>query len=416
MIEEIKTRSLGVIPKLNIKYETACEYMDIFFSCFDNKFFSEASYNTNPITKKIQYKHPLVNSLLITDPKNSELGIVELLEIGLYLREFYKDKNIKFCLSCLKNASFFESTLLQLAFAFRLKKSGSDVNLEPITERGKSDILFKFDEKTYIAECYRINKTFLDYIGRLQFDLADFLFSKVSKSKKFCFTIEINTIITPHGIRRLTRQMEQALTTFFTNNLLKMEIKIDKHIFGIQDITGIEPDPHFDFSNGQKFPEFVGKPAHNGCVCQVQYNARTVFEVSKMKAKEGVRGNRLFVWENFKRDLHKNAFNILKDKLNSKLKQTKINDPTVGRILIAEFPFGLFFEGRLESRHEEILKQAERNFENISCIILCERRANEINRFGYRAMFLPSGNKVSFPERLYQNLLQLEMGDIFKAR
>jgi len=92
--------------------------------------------------------HPLLKRITFSPP---EVGSGELLELGVYLSEFAADPAVTKILASRKNVKEYESTLFHLAIAYRLRRAGCKPTLEPKTDRGRSDILFTFEDRTYIA-------------------------------------------------------------------------------------------------------------------------------------------------------------------------------------------------------------------------------------------------------------------------
>ena len=138
--------------------------------------------------------------------------------------------------------------------AFRVKKIGTDVKLEPPTRRGKADLSFIFNGNKYIGECYRIGKTFLNYFGELKFTLFDQLLKNVPKGKIYTFTIKIDSILTFDGMRRLLKRSKLILNEFNNRtDLARADFIYLNHRIGVEDITDYSEDPDFIFKENGDF-------------------------------------------------------------------------------------------------------------------------------------------------------------------
>ena len=140
MFNELRSIVGQGVRLLGIKETVGNELADIAFSALGREFFESVLYKTNRVTRKKEISHPLIRAL--SGGNVSELGASELLEIGLYLKCLLNDPRISDCITTLKIPAQYESTLFQLAMAYRLKMVGCEVRLEPRTVRGRSDIEF----------------------------------------------------------------------------------------------------------------------------------------------------------------------------------------------------------------------------------------------------------------------------------
>ena len=157
-MQELQQRILSEAVKLPFTIDKVKELTDIALSALGIEFFKNIKYKNERITGERLISHPLLRVLNTTN--GYEAAISELMEIGLYLREFCYDQAIAECINNLRLDTQYESTLFQISFAYRFKKLGFKVKLEPATTRGKSDIFLDNGQNRYMVECYRINKTF----------------------------------------------------------------------------------------------------------------------------------------------------------------------------------------------------------------------------------------------------------------
>lgn len=96
-------------------------------------------------------EHPFIRLLKV--PGESQIS--ELAELVTYLKKLRETKGLIEVISNLKHGKSYRSAFIQLAFAHRFSMIGSEnVELEPVTDQGKSDIYFEYDGKPYLAEVF----------------------------------------------------------------------------------------------------------------------------------------------------------------------------------------------------------------------------------------------------------------------
>jgi hypothetical protein len=103
--------------RLDLPRSTLNTLSDIALSALGSTWLGGHITTANRISNKPEYRHPLIRDLVGAAP---EIGIAELVELGLYLKQFANDPEIGLCLDSLRSPSQYESTLLQLAMAYRL--------------------------------------------------------------------------------------------------------------------------------------------------------------------------------------------------------------------------------------------------------------------------------------------------------
>lgn len=85
------------------------------------------------------------------------------------------------------------------------------------------------------------------------------------------------------------------------------------------------------------------------------------------------RGSRLLIWNKYRDKIRKYPYEILRNKINTKFKQTKVDDKRVGRVLLVHMPFGFWLSA--DKIHKQLIDGATRNFENVSAIIITGRES-----------------------------------------
>lgn len=96
--------------------------------------------------------HPIADALVVA----GESQISDLFELAIYLKELASVPGLQEVVHSLRAPLQYETSLVQLAFAYRLKKLGvENIILEPNSANNrKADIGFTFLEKSYLVECY----------------------------------------------------------------------------------------------------------------------------------------------------------------------------------------------------------------------------------------------------------------------
>lgn len=88
-----------------------------------------------------------------------ETQVKAMFELGIYLRQLATVPKLLDVIRQLKNKDDFDSAFIQLAYGFRFLKIGAtEIAFEPdIDNGGKADIIFKFSNQSYLAECFPIS-------------------------------------------------------------------------------------------------------------------------------------------------------------------------------------------------------------------------------------------------------------------
>jgi len=137
--------------ELGLTTEFVDEHISIFVAAIGANWLATASTDVPPGIPIPFPRHPLGHIVSTAGPEQ----VAEALELGEYLKALYAAPNISAVLTALK-AQYYQ-TLLQLAFAARLRRAGvQDLKLEPPASEGRlSDLTFQYDGATYRAECFR---------------------------------------------------------------------------------------------------------------------------------------------------------------------------------------------------------------------------------------------------------------------
>ena len=77
------------------------------------------------------------------------------MELAIYLKQLFQVAGLHDVIrSSLRANNKFNSALLQLAWAYRFRKLGAEIQLEPPAASGQGDILITWRNKKYTVECY----------------------------------------------------------------------------------------------------------------------------------------------------------------------------------------------------------------------------------------------------------------------
>ena len=167
----VETCRLPSLPATRLR-----QLADIFSAAVGVEFLSNPPTKRDPISGRARVRHRLLR--MLASSKDATFAVSELAEVGLYLETFASDSQIRACVDGLRND--YESTLFQLAMAYRLCAAGcTTVHLEPETARGRADVAFTYDGIPFVAECYRLSKGLSDYFAEAQHALYDRLLELV---------------------------------------------------------------------------------------------------------------------------------------------------------------------------------------------------------------------------------------------
>ena len=153
-----------------------------------------------------------------------------------------------------------------------------------------------------------------------------------------------------------------------------------------------------------------GKEKADACIVQKTVWVQSIFEASDASEDKTTRGSRLFIWDKYRNKTQQYPYDILESKLHKKFKQTKVDDRLVGRILLVHMPFG-FYQSAKE-KHQKLIQDATRNFENVSAIIITSKESGR-GRFMYNGVVLGSMTGIALPPNVLEKLNLIETMDLF---
>ncbi len=413
MHEEIAIQVERLCSRITLDRQLAHELADLVVAALGREFFETPKLARDPITGERTLAHPLLRTIGLSSD-TPELGVGELLELGLYLRAFALDPSINCILANLRTAREYDSTLFHLAIAYRLHCAGCAPTLEPRTDRGRADIQFNFEDRIYVAECYRMRQSFFEHVGEFESALANRLFDKTPQGKRYRFTIDINSPLTYDGMRRLLRKADDLILLFHTRGDVKLIQRHDSHLLGVEDITNVNPDPDYD-DDPDVSPRALGANEADLIICRSSLVAGNVFEVAYDVSRRMTRHSRALIRRGYERHWPKDPYLILEGKLGHKLKQTKVAEAGYGRMLFVQFPWGLNLDRTgTVGAHKRLQAGFVRNFPEVGAVMLLERRPSA-SHFGYHGPALLGSEEVAIPNSLIDRLNQIEIAGLFNT-
>ncbi|WNG21012.1 hypothetical protein [Cystobacter fuscus] len=151
-LEFFRLRALANAHPMRIKAELVNESLSILCASFGTEWLCACVNDVKKASIFPDRKHPLGRFLHVA----GEPQIAEVIELGRYLLAFSSSPAFGTIVSTLAAPSQYQSTLLQLATAYRLRRAlNVDVHLEPPAQNGRlGDISFEYASNRYNAECY----------------------------------------------------------------------------------------------------------------------------------------------------------------------------------------------------------------------------------------------------------------------
>jgi hypothetical protein len=97
--------------------------------------------------------HPLIHKLRMGQPPQ----VSAVVELGLYLTEFFAAPHAAEIIQRMKDAAHFDNAVFELAVAYRFSKVGGSCEFQPMTGSGIADLHVDYGGNAWIIECSRQN-------------------------------------------------------------------------------------------------------------------------------------------------------------------------------------------------------------------------------------------------------------------
>ncbi|MFP2908479.1 hypothetical protein ACLESD_26175 [Pyxidicoccus sp. 3LFB2] len=151
-LEFFRLRALANAHPMRIEADLVNESLSILCASFGTEWLCACVNDVKKGSIVPDRKHPLGSFLHVA----GEPQIAEVIELSRYLLTFSNSPAFGTLVRTLAAPSQYQSTLLQLAAAYRLRRSlNVDVHLEPPAQNGRlGDISFEYASNKYNAECY----------------------------------------------------------------------------------------------------------------------------------------------------------------------------------------------------------------------------------------------------------------------
>ncbi len=363
----------------------------------------------NEVFNGVRNQHALIPQP--THPFDTLFGVagdcqvVELMELGVYLKRLAYTPNLVDVINVMKN--HYSTGLLQLAFAFRFQRAGATkIELEPATDRGRSDIYFMYEGRPFLVECYVPN--ILDKTNSLE-NLRKFAQLVLSA----CNSLSLRLRVCIRLKRSISIKESKQLGTRLANGI---KVLSAPHVLSIDDelalceIRPIEPaDDEADRPRRLNPQELREAPD-----AVIPSYAVPVSDIQKVRLGEEPRRqerSRLVIWrpEAERQELSEDEYvAALEKRISEKLKQTKRASDNPGRIVIAQ----LAKFGNDEAKALIVSRRLQQilipRHENISALMLVHRRWVNGHRYQYRGTILGGRDERSFPKTLYEKIYSQE--------
>lgn len=410
ILEKWNLRALSLAAKMNYDPALPIETAGILKTLFGEQWLTQSTDTKYPAVPFPHRQHPIGSALHIA----GENQIIEMLELAEYIK-FAKSSTV---FGVLVNGirAKYDSTLLQLAFAYRFSCTHKlDVEFEPPAKNMHvGDIMLKTTNSTFMCECYN-PKPSTDITGTLE---VEWLINKALEAVRehsYVVSICVDLISLPNPLQR--------------KEIVNIIKKFADEIENISYIPPAYPPSRFisteiaNISVGRSLP--VEAPNDYICVPSPQFPKKNepdillgICSMPENKAFgfinpsfDGLRSHHIAIWSppehrGFPEDLSATIQKLI-SKLKKKFRQTKRND-TPGRLLIVEHWLAEHFT-RVKI---EDMEQLRHNFfelhTGIVGILFVSRKYNEKkNRYDYLINpMLPKNIDAEFKVLLDQLLTQ----------
>jgi len=133
-------------------YISPTEIMSVVQNAFGKDWLDEKIKEPEKGSAMDSSRHPLAKMVLVP----GETQVRAMYELGIYLRHLYAVPRLADVVRQLKNKDDFSNTVIQLAYGYRFSKIGvTELAFEPDVDGGrKADIVFKYEDQSYLAECF----------------------------------------------------------------------------------------------------------------------------------------------------------------------------------------------------------------------------------------------------------------------
>jgi hypothetical protein len=325
--------------------------------------------------------------------------VIELLELARYLARLAQTPGIEDVISTLK--ADYTAALLQLAFAYRFVRSGAhDAELEPRTDRGKSDIYFQHGGRSFLVEVYcprKDTETDAAHVMSIGFRRIFLACKDIGRSR--AIGIRLAKSLTPKEAKALSLVIADQVR----RNRHRSEPLAFSHHCAHICIAGETAEV---LGEEQPGPDFVTRQFF------VAQKDALGIELGRDPSRE-TEGSSIMIWRPGEeiqavcKQRKRNKSEILIKAIDKKLRQAKRSSDRPGRILVVTVdprPNREYWE----SVGREVQQRLVPKYADIAAIILAQRRWVATSRYQYQCVFAMGAEEASLPQSLYRSLGKAE--------
>lgn len=403
--EFFEKQTFALHGRLSLPVEFVPEAIHILKGAFGEQWLREQVALIRPAPVLPQKFHPLGIAFGL-----GEAGVVQLLELAVYIKKLIRVPKLDVVLKEMK-VGYFHS-LLQLAYAYRFQKAGaSDLEFEPDAEGGrKADIFFALDGRPQLIECYTPHTRYQNTSRELEHSVDAIFRAITSGMRRICIRLK-------RPINALDRKRIERITVSAIGRMgdaPKMEVEDDLVLVSIEAIT--EEAGRNDFPEpGQPGPMKLYGDADWGINQQLAYPD----EIPALRLGQGARKplSRIFVWQapaEKTKQTFGDRLEELEKKIGAKLPQTRRNDEP-GRILVVSLQEAHEEDEESTALLQEIHSRLVKKHKRMAAVILTDHVWTVENRHHFIGRLLPGGEGYSLSEATFARMtLQEESEDILQ--
>lgn len=389
------SQSHQLASKLSLPVDFINETRDIVEGAFGCDWLSE-------IFGKPRSKHTLVpkahHHLDTLFGVAGECQVVELIELAVYLKRLAICPNVADVINVMKN--HYATGFLQLAYAYRFQRAGAEnIELEPPTDRGKSDIFFVYGNQPFLVECYVpsiADKT--NSIENLRKCSGMVFRACDANSDQLRVSIRLKQSISVQQGKQLGWWLANQIRRCTSGHLTA------EHEFAQCDVKPVESsDDETDCPRPMNPQELRDAPD----IVISPYSV-PVSDIEKVRLGEPVRrrdGSRLLIWrpESERKELTEAEYiEELDKRISEKLKQTKRKSDNPARLVIAQVAKFMGDEDRALRVSRKLQQNLMPRYENVSAILLVQRSWVRESRYQFHGVILGGRRATSCPEKLFE--------------
>lgn len=387
--------------KLEIRLDKLVESYYLVSSVLSSDWISEQEHKLEAGGRTVSDVHPLYRH--ITSPTDTSLVFV--CELAEYLKAYHQDPAVSRIIADLKSSKF-ESTLFELAMAYRWGGAGSVVALRPSTPKGEAD----FDAAI-------LGKTFVVEVSGFPHD--------VFTEPKFRVPMIVNQAIKAVINERFPVALKMRLTTFPPGNAeetIRHTVADACHEFVVANGTSITKETEFcrieieaiteQTENNpmmrDEYKRIVNARDHDWDVYQRAVRKRVVPGVPVYRAifdEEEIESARIFL--KFPPGTEDPYQKILKKMKREAAQLRGVSDPRVVLLDVSAVTSDVFHL-HLEQIRDELLNLM-RSTPELACVWILMRRWSTALRFKYWGIYVANPESYfQVPQSFLQSLLVRE--------